>query len=640
MSEASIYSFKDRMEFKQFIHSIADQSMQVSEALDAYREHKWLPKKFRSMTIQQLSDDSKLIVELDDELRHATHNTCAAKFPLEWNKEERKHELIDNVNQIYSISKDEAKAEIITNKYVGPGSYQQFHYCLEVVMAPRRDKGSEAAGGVDIIDCINSTPSLDGNGAYFSGGGISYGWSHKGESRDATNLGELLAKCGFDTSIYKNKSKKRVPCVLYINLMTPARELLGGAGKTHINLTPYANDIARVVSSLAYKMPSYYGQGYGTRESYGRQYSAKEYLEDFLSDRYKAIYGDKDKGIKGDPTLKYSDPLSQSGVWYRMRPIMINGRYEPKTTWGDAREYVTGLIDSMCKELLNCEREDLGIYAKARGMMLYDGNVYPINFQTFEALGTKGVFILVIEKEGIAEVEKDAARGSAVALVHTGGRYVKYVKYLMRHAAVPCAQLTDYDADGIKIAEDMGDIPRIGINKDIVTWLQQNGYPEITLKLVEEPYEPRIEPEDEYLKKKRIELDSIVAAFPNTPGRGPEALWKYIKYKIEELQKEKGFDYSNVITRPEPDELYPESFKTLISKFDGYIEKITKDDWEFEDNKLVRLKKLTHRKEREEENLGILEKTIEDDEVMQEEIIPRIDTIIDELEEYFEEEGG
>ena len=81
------------------------------------------------------------------------------------------------------------------------------------------------------------------------------------------------------------------------------------------------------------------------------------------------------------------------------------------------------------------------------------------------------------------------------------------------------------------------------------------------------------------------------------------------------MQKEKGFDYSNVIKRPEPEELYPESFKTLISKFDAHIEKVTKDNWEFEDKKLAGVKKLTQVKERKNENLGILEKALDDDEV-------------------------
>ena len=124
--------------------------------------------------------------------------------------------------------------------------------------------------------------------------------------------------------------------------------------------------------------------------------------------------------------------------------------------------------------------------------------------------------------------------------------------------------------------------------------------------------------------------------FPDTPGRGPEALWKYIKYKIEELQKEKGFDYSNVITRPEPKEFYPESLKTFLSKFDGYVEKVTKEDWEFEEKKLVGTKELKQVEEREEQNLAVLENALDNDDVMQDEIIPRIDTMVDELEEWFE----
>ena len=145
-------------------------------------------------------------------------------------------------------------------------------------------------------------------------------------------------------------------------------------------------------------------------------------------------------------------------------------------------------------------------------------------------------------------------------------------------------------------------------------------------------------PADEYLRKKRIELDSISAAFPNTPGRGPEALWKYIKHKVEKLQKEKGFDYTNVITRPEPKEFYRESFKTFLSKFDRYVEKVTKEDWEFENNKLVGMKELQQIEEREHQNLAVLEKALYDDEVMQDEIIPRINTMVDELEEWFDDE--
>ena len=69
-------------------------------------------------------------------------------------------------------------------------------------------------------------------------------------------------------------------------------------------------------------------------------------------------------------------------------------------------------------------------------MMLYDGQVYPIDIDSLEELGKKGVFILVIEKE-IAYIFNDVARDSGVALVHTGGKFTEYVKDFIERARVP-----------------------------------------------------------------------------------------------------------------------------------------------------------------------------------------------------------
>ena len=65
----------------------------------------------------------------------------------------------------------------------------------------------------------------------------------------------------------------------------------------------------------------------------------------------------------------------------------------------------------------------------------------------------------------------------------------------------------------------------IGVNKDTVHWLQKNGYPDISVEKVQE-----IDPSTgEY----RIEIDSILAEV------GADGLWKYIKYKIEQLRPTK-----------------------------------------------------------------------------------------------------
>ena len=59
-----------------------------------------------------------------------------------------------------------------------------------------------------------------------------------------------------------------------------------------------------------------------------------------------------------------------------------------------------------------------------------------------------------------------------------------------------------------------GNVPRIGVDKSTVTWLQQNGYPDLKLKDVEEEHYARdaqSRTKDDYLWDKRIEIDAILA---------------------------------------------------------------------------------------------------------------------------------
>lgn len=607
-------------EFRQLIHGF-DKSITVTEALGEFREFRTVSKEFKPMTIQEIVDNN-LIEDLANSLLAGMK--AESKFQLQYSKQERIQELIENLADRFYIDKNKAEVKIVTGRYKNPDMWQTFSYCLEAMIAPLEDAEYDCAGCIEIIGCINSSRGKDGGSGLFDG--PYHWWDKKGRAIESTSVREILQECGYTASHYESISKKKVPSVLYINLWTPCPDFLGGAGKTQIDIRPYAEDIARTVSTLAYKMPSYHGRFSYPRYDYEKEKrkSAISYLEDFLNDRYDAV--------QGDPSLKYRDPLTQSGVWYRIRPIMIENGFEPEKDWGKTRTFITSQIDKKCNELFDLEREDLGIYAKARGMMLYDGNIYPVDYKTFEALGAKGVFILVIEKEGIADVLKDVARDSGVALVHTGGKFSKYVKLLIEKAGVPCATLTDYDADGVTISnETISETPRIGIDRDIVTWLQQNGYPELRQESIEEEYTPRIEPEDEYLKHHRIELDSIIAAFPNNPGRGPEALWKYIKYKIEEQQKEEGFNYNNVIDNVEPDSLYPTALKDLISIIESYIEEITEAKTGEIEKEQESVKKLISIKDKELENLSILENVVSDDETIQEKIIPILEKVNQEL---------
>ena len=87
------------------------------------------------------------------------------------------------------------KSKIVIGHYKDPKTWQEFNYCLEVVIAPLNDEDAEDAGFVKIIGNINSSTHIDGGAKYFDG---SYFWiDRKGRSMNASNLRGILHECGF-----------------------------------------------------------------------------------------------------------------------------------------------------------------------------------------------------------------------------------------------------------------------------------------------------------------------------------------------------------------------------------------------------------------------------------------------------------
>ena len=175
-----------------------------------------------------------------------------------------------------------------------------------------------------------------------------------------------------------------MPSVVLINVKTNVPDWLGAAGKTHINQVPYDETIARALCTMSYSIPSYRGQGYAMMyesSSCSAQKSAEDYLDEFLIDRRKEI--------EANPSLRITDRLTQRGVWYRVRPIMVADGFEPRKNWGITGESFAANIREHCKQLWpneNITREYLGIFAKARGMFYYKGEKYPIEFDAIEEL--------------------------------------------------------------------------------------------------------------------------------------------------------------------------------------------------------------------------------------------------------------
>ncbi|MFZ0224422.1 MAG: Rieske 2Fe-2S domain-containing protein [Candidatus Nitrosopolaris sp.] len=468
----SIYYFK-RGEFKNYFQGIDDKSMLVSDALATFRESRHLPNKFKQMTVQQVVDDPELIREIYERLRKMQPQS---KYKLPYKKEERQVELIENIAENYNIDKEHTQARIVTGHHQDEDTGREFNYLLEAVIAPRKDKDLKNAGEVDIIGNINSTPSIDGGEQYFQGG--DYRWiDKKVNNMYNTSLRSMLHDCGFNR--YLNTSKRKVPSVVYVNIKTPCPDWLGSAGKTHINMKPYQDELANTVTSLAYKIPTYHGMGHRAIIRYDhpvREKSAQDSLDDFLMERKRQI--------DRNPSLKTKDRITQRGVWYRIRPIMISEGFEPKENWGTTAKYIASLIKERCEKLFRLKREDLGIFASSRATMYYMGSHKPVNIDNFRDLARQGVAIIIIEKEGIADLLYTFADKYGVALVHTQGRFTEDGKDLIEAAKEYgsfVGILVDYDAVGSEIPKAARTTTSIiGINKETIRWLQQNRY-EITL---------------------------------------------------------------------------------------------------------------------------------------------------------------
>jgi hypothetical protein len=358
------------------------------------------------MQVQEVSADPNLILEL---WSSRTNMPAEKEYRLGCKKAFREVQLIDSLAETYPIDKKLAKSKVVLGRYSDDES--TFCYDVEVAIAPRTDLGRNHAGQIEIIDSVNNNASSDGGGSYFSGG--SYRW--EGRKRDyftgdrerlcASSIRNILSECGFVIS--GTYSKRRKPCVMFINLRCRCIEWLGAKGKTQINTDPFVNDIAKTVSKPAYQMPSYHGEG-NTGSAYhdasitlrDPNQVARDWLREFLKDRYEKVVA--------DPSLKTRDRLTQSGVFYRIRRLMKNANppFEPPTDWETTRRGLTGNIRDVCKELWGdrVTREDLGIVASARAIMLYDGQSYPVDVDSIKRLANKGIGIIIIEKSGIADV--------------------------------------------------------------------------------------------------------------------------------------------------------------------------------------------------------------------------------------------
>lgn len=390
--------------------------------------------------------------------------------------------------------------------------------------------------------------------------------------------------------------------MVYINLKTNVPDWLGSAGKTHMNQIPYGDTIAKALSTMSHKIPSYRGQGHAAEYEPSSSYheSMENYRAEFLRERRRQI--------EADPSLRETDRLTQRGSWYRVRPRMVEDRFIPRKNWGTTgKSFADGIRDA-CKELWpdeNITREYLGIYAKARGMLYFKGHKYPIEYESIDDLASKAPINVIIEKDGVPSVLEPYADKYGVALVSTQGNFVDYVKDFVRVAMEDNESVVVTLLDDDKVGHDMAKSTRainIGVCKETISWLHKNGYPDLRLEDVQEEYSP-----DGHTTEQRIEIDAILAVV------GAEGLWKYIMYKVEELGP---FDLTKSVDMPANEVLYPEEVSEFQSFLNEYTQGITKTKRDEIGKDLTSASKLCDVKEKGNEIDETLTNTVAEDEGM------------------------
>jgi hypothetical protein len=147
--------------------------------------------------------------------------------------------------------------------------------------------------------------------------------------------------------------------------------------------------------------------------------------------------------------------------------------------------------------------------------------------------------------------------------------------------------LLDDDKVGHDMAEST-DAIKIGVSKETVLWLQQNGYPDLRLEDVQEEYSP----DGGYTLEYRIEIDAILAEVK------AEGLWKYIMHKLKELSP---FDITKAIDIPTKEVLYPAEVRGILSYLNEYIDKILEEENEQIEQELEQVTELTDIKAKQDE---------------------------------------
>jgi hypothetical protein len=192
---------------------------------------------------------------------------------------------------------------------------------------------------------------------------------------------------------------------------------------------------------------------------------SRQTIRYLIDERWKEVYNNP--SLLTDKTHR----MDQSDIFYPMRTMLFRLGYNVDSlSEEERRTKLYSYIKEYCQKW-GIKRHEIGIFAADRAELAYNGELYDVRFENYKRLARLGADILCIEKEGIVEKETAFTEGVGIGLLHSQGFVAEYGVMLAHEADETGANvmvLTDFDADGIKIAFHVEGITRIGIDFDTV----------------------------------------------------------------------------------------------------------------------------------------------------------------------------
>ena len=273
---------------------------------------------------------------------------------------------------------------------------------------------------------------------------------------------------------------------------------------------------------------------------------AKDTIKHLIDKRWIEVWNNQE--LLKDRTHR----MDHSDIFYTMRTMLYRKGYDVSSLdKGNKRKEHYSHIKEYCEYTLKIKRHQIGIFAADRAVMAYQGKTYSVSYENCKDLAVNGVDIICIEKEGIVEKLAPFTDGVGIALVQSQGFVSEYGIMLAKKAKRTGANvmvLTDFDSDGVKIAFELEDVTRIGVDFESIDQINELIEAEIA---GEDPFEPELLPlaeaSDESIYKpdmKNLEpkLNKILDLNELREGRDSTDTWTSLERLTQGLRRQSPFN--------------------------------------------------------------------------------------------------